>query len=422
MIIDSDTETSSSGSGAGLAAAEEFLDPALAIGRRLAESARSLPDGSLTWGRGAGHDQQPVPDSGPFNGRVGEAVLFAALARVTGDPQWRRLAHRVVSAVARVARDRDAREELAREVSLGLSGLGGISFCLLRIGQLTGADELITAGREIARLLTADRLTGDYQHDVIWGNAGALLALLAHADAGADWALERSTVAAEHLLASRVADPQSGYRAWAVLRPGPSASFAHGASGIAHALLQLHRRRPDDAIYEAAIEAFDFERTLYREELDNWVDSHHEPNGAPLMWSWCHGAPGIALARLSALGVARPEDEAALAGDLRTALGSTLAARVPGVDTICCGYFGRIDIVHQAGFALGNESLLVNARQLARQRLHRAREKGGFLLNDVDETVEPHLYPGLWQDLGGSAYTLLRLAAPGRLPSLLAME
>ncbi|HEX2254055.1 MAG TPA: lanthionine synthetase LanC family protein [Thermoanaerobaculia bacterium] len=400
----------------------EFLAAARRIGEDLLATARELPDGSLTWGRGAGRDQQPVADSGPFNGRCGEALLLAALAAATGEETWARACSQVLLTLRRGLPDAGYRERLATEVTLGLSGLAGILYCLVRIAGLLDRPELIDDARRVAALLTPERIEGDYQYDVIWGNAGVLLALLALDAAGDEEAVAGAELCGRHLLAHRKPDPVSGLRAWPTLRAVPSSGFAHGASGIAHALLALHRRTADDAFYDAALEAFAFERTLLHEDPPRrWEDSRVEPAGVPRMWSWCHGAPGIALARLGSVDLLREGDEGPVVADLREALQQSIHARVPGVDTICCGYFGRIEVLIEAGRVLGNESLALNARQLARQRLGRAAAKDGFLLNDIEPTVEAHLWPGLWQGLGGSAYSLLRLTDPERFPCILTM-
>jgi lantibiotic modifying enzyme len=236
-------------------------------------------------------------------------------------------------------------------------------------------------------------------------------------------ALPRARRCARHLLESRSVDPTSGFRAWRTLRSVPSSGFAHGASGFAHALLKVHERTGEEELLDAALEAFAFERTLFREDLGNWEDSRAEPE-PPGMWSWCHGAPGIALARLSALGSlegteGREEAESEIALDLRQALRLTVAGRVPKVDTICCGTFGRIDILLEAGLRLENPSLGRQALRLAGERLRRA-EAEGYLLTPVDEIADP-LRPGFWQGLGGTAYTLVRLTDPERYPCVLAM-
>jgi len=397
-----------------------LLGEAVRIGTSVLAEARDCADGSLHWGRGAGRGYESTEDSGPFNGRCGEALLFAALHNATGEPRFAAAADRALLTLRRGLARASYRGDLADRVVLGLAGLGGILYTLVRAGQLLRRPDLLEAARRLGEELTPERIEEDGKLDVIWGSAGATLGLLALADAGAPESLPRACRCAEHLLASRSADPVSGLRAWLTLRGVPSSGFAHGASGFAHALLQIYRRVGGAELRAAALEAFDFERTLWNEACGNWEDSREEPE-PPGMWSWCHGAPGIALARLSALGCldGDAEAESAIALDLRQALRSTLGGRVPKVDTLCCGTFGRIDVLLEAGLRLENPSLRRQALRLARERLERVAVEG-YVLTPFEEIVE-HLRPGFWQGLGGTAYTLIRLGDPARFPCVLAM-
>ncbi len=386
----------------------------------------AIADGTgLTWGRGAGRNNAPTPDSGPFNGRSGEAFLFAALYRATEKPHWASAARGALDAVYRgLSNDPEYPRALANRINFGLSGLGGVIYVLVRMAQFLDDPVWLALAHRAAEVIDAERVEEDGLYDVIWGSAGALLGLLALARASGgelrEQTLERAQRCARHLIDHRIADPETGLRAWGILSSEPSASFAHGASGMAHALLSLHRSTPDPQLYAAAREAFAFERTLYDEARGNWRDTRAPDDTLPNMWSWCHGAPGIALARLAWLDSVVDEDQHRLAGDLKLALRATAMARIPGVDQICCGVWGRIDILLEAGRRIDNPSLVRQARKLAQQRLERIDERG-LTLNPIDD-VEAHKTPGFWQGVGGTAYALLRLAQPDRFPCVLAMD
>ena len=389
----------------------EFVERARRIGERLLAEAREGEEGSLTWGRGADGRHAPVPDSGPYSGRCGEALLLAALRVATGESRFEEAALRVLLGLRR-GLDVEPLQD-------GLVGVGGCLYALVRVGHWLGREELLESARRLADVFTPERMARDTSFDVIHGAAGALLALLALEETGAAEALPRAERYAAHLLAHRTADPTTGLRAWATLRAEPSTGFAHGASGIAHALLRLHQRTGTSAYYEAALEAFAFERALFREPLRNWDDSRVEPPGAPRMWSWCHGAPGLALGRLTALPCLREGDESDVVGDLKRALQATVLVQLPNVDPVCCGHFGRIDILLEASRRLDNPSLERQARQLAQARLRYADEHG--FVPTPAPVLPPHLEPGFWQGQAGIGYTLLRLADAERFPCVLAM-
>lgn len=397
-------------------AADSYLGEARGLADALLETAHELPDGSLSWGRGAGRDQIPVDDSGPFNGRCGEALLFAALARATGRESYGEVALRALGTLRRRLPDPAYRRALVAELSFGIGGSGGLLYALLHIAGFLEREDLAALGAELAAAFTPETIAADDRHDVVWGSAGAIPGLLRLAERGHAGALAQAIACGEQLLARRVADRDTGLRAWATLKEVASVGFAHGASGIANALLQLAAATGRRDFYRAAIESFDFERLMWHEAGQNWCDSRVEPQ--PYMWGWCHGATGVGLARLAALELLEPGDEQAITLDLHRAIGASIAARIPGVDSLCCGYLGRIDFLLETGRLLGNASVEQQAHRLMRERIGRARHEG-YLFAQGRETPEPHLGLGLWQGPTGLAYFLLRMSDPETFPSLL---
>ena len=92
---------------------------------------------------------------------------------------------------------------------------------------------------------------------------------------------------------------------------------------------------------------------------------------------WCHGAPGIGLARLATAkqgGMdAKPVDAKLLATDIRNALAGVERAWPGHVDTLCCGTLGSIEFFCEAGGALERGDL----RDLAARRLMAVLETRG---------------------------------------------
>jgi lantibiotic biosynthesis protein len=83
----------------------------------------------------------------------------------------------------------------------------------------------------------------------------------------------------------------------------PLAGFSHGASGIAVSLLALYSRLGEQRFLRTARGSFKYEDTLFRSSEKNWSDVRFV-DGAPsaaeekFVSAWCHGAPGIGMARL----------------------------------------------------------------------------------------------------------------------------
>ncbi|MCG8459842.1 MAG: hypothetical protein MI919_26480 [Holophagales bacterium] len=401
----------------------DFIEHAESLGESLLRQARNQPDGSVTWGPGADRRRQPVADSGPFNGRCGEAFLLASLYRATHRPELRGMALRALEGILGGLAKRSFEPTVAR-LSLGLSGVGGMIYVLVRMARMLEEPELQAAAVSLSAALTPERITADNDLDVTWGCAGALLSQLVLAEtvveeASGEKAMARAELCARHLLARRTADAETGHEAWVTLSSLPSTGFAHGAAGIAHALLRYFLRTGDDACYRAGLDAFAFERQLYRESQDNWLASRQESDREPKFCSWCHGAPGIALSRLKSLECVHAADREPIVQDLLRALRATARGRLPSLDTLCCGYFGRIDILLEAGRRLGNDSLVRQAERLSRIRLGRADQHGLEL--DHSGSRDP-IFDGFWQGTPGVAYTLLRLQAPESFPCVLALD
>ena len=109
----------------------------------------------------------------------------------------------------------------------------------------------------------------------------------------------------------------------------PLAGFAHGSAGIAWALLKLAAMTGQDRFCKTAHAAIAHERTLFSPEAGNWRDlrtsikgaTHSKRNGDYFMSTWCHGAVGIGLARLSTV-QQLVDNEIGL--EIETALNTTL--------------------------------------------------------------------------------------------------
>ena len=108
--------------------------------------------------------------------------------------------------------------------------------------------------------------------------------------------------------------------------------LAHGASGIALALAELGAATGRSDFLAAAKEAVVYERAYFRPAEGNWPDLRSfvqvGPTGeAPSMLAWCHGAPGIGLARLALIPLL--PDEPAIREEAETAVRTTAANSPP---------------------------------------------------------------------------------------------
>jgi type 2 lantibiotic biosynthesis protein LanM len=403
-----------------------WIEEACRVAEELKERSRPGRGGALTWQDPESAEGAPL---GPhlYSGDAGIALFLAALENITGGRgRYRRL---TLAALARLRRRliplaADPISAARMNLKLGsMIGLGGFIYTLIRVGQWLDEPNLLEEACRAATLITPERIADDFDLDVAHGSAGALLALLLLDEAvqpatpSGLTPLDRARACAAHLLDRRLSHGGKP-RAWRFpYADAPLCGFAHGAAGIAYALLRLYRRTGEETLITAVREGLEYERDHYDRDAKNWRDLR-DPSGQSFMMGWCHGAPGIALSRLGMLSAV--EDEA-IRTDLALALEATRSAALSRADHLCCGNLGRIEVLLYAYQQLGRDDLKQRAASLAWQVLDRGRGAGGtFGFMDLQGRICFH--PSLLLGAAGMGFTFLRLADPGALPCLLLLE
>ncbi len=406
---------------------EKAIAEAVAIASDLQERAIVAPDGSATWITSA-----PVPPAGKFRiqpmgvdlygGVCGVALFLAALEKTTSGAGFRELSLAALQPVRERLHDAEQAQALARGALIGgLTGLGALIFTLVQTGRFLGDPSLLGDACRAASLMTPDRIENDSALDIVSGAAGAVLALLALYDAtDEEEFLRQSVVCGEHLRAQLLrrddfAGNVAGRRDGVLL-----SGLSHGAAGMAYALAQLHNASGSALFLETAEDLLAYERTLFSPEKGNWEDLRQFDDSRPeptFMTTWCHGAPGIGLARLAGTPLTRLT---AIRTEIEIALQTTRDFGLQGADNLCCGSFGRIEFLWTAGQRLDRQDLMDQALGQAARLMSRARESGGYHL--VTALPKGAYSPGLFQGASGIGYQLLRLADPASIPSVLLME
>ena len=398
------------------ASREECLVAAESLGEALA--ARAIRgDTDVTWiGTGLedpGRWRWSLAPLGTdlFDGVGGLALFLAYLARETGREDFQ--------ALARAAREPVRRAWLHPEPeSRGVGAFVGRASCAYVLGHLSalwnepaGWDEVLAGLPALAPLIDADA-----RWDVIGGSAGCALVLLGlHAWRPDPGLLGTARRCGERLLATALPCPGGGM-GWKGLAQRPLSGLSHGAAGIARALLALATATGEARYRTLAHQAYAYERSLFVPERGNWMDLREpedarEGAGTGFGVTWCHGAPGIALARLDDLGEGADE---AVPGEIQVALTTTLREGFGGGHCLCHGDLGNVEPLARAGEVLGESRWTRAARERAAHVLQQGRERGWRCgLPRGTHT------PGLMMGLAGLGYGLLRLAAPERVPSVL---
>jgi type 2 lantibiotic biosynthesis protein LanM len=352
-----------------------------------------------------------------YNGVSGIAVFLAAHAAVTASPSSGELALAGLTHLRKELKSRNA-ARVARSIGIGgATGLGSIVYALTVVANCLGNEEVLADAGVAAQLFTDDLIAADQRLDVIGGSAGAILGLLRlYRDTQAGDVLDRAAKCGEHLLGHRRCGPD-GRRSWIGQGFGqqPLTGMSHGAAGFAYALASLAAVTGRDDFGQAASECIAFEDSSYDGERKNWPDLR---GAGPPSWScqWCHGAPGIGLARIATV-KRGTMDATALTADVRHAVDGVKRGWRGAVDTLCCGTLGSIEFFCEAAGALERGDL----RDLASQRmlaiLQTAAATGDYRWN----SGKGQFNLGLFRGLAGVGYTLLRRVDTA-LPNVLIWE
>jgi type 2 lantibiotic biosynthesis protein LanM len=392
------------------------------IGEEMLQRGRWTGGGSLVWDAAPWQQlaaRDSIADLDLYQGNGGAALFLAALYRVEGEGRWKDAALAGMQPLLTAVRADDRR---LRQAELGgCDGLGSVAWVLARAAKLIGEPKLLESAVRLVDTVSVERITTDRRFDIVSGAAGLICGLLAvHAqEPGAD-ALAAARAAGEHLVKHAVR-PRDDTAAWPV-NGALLAGFAHGAAGIGCALARLFEATGEARFLDVTAAAYRFERSLFSPSRANWriasAAAARDLREPEWMTAWCHGAPGIALARILSLESWRDDD---VVEDIEAALQTTAATPFSQRDHVCCGSLGRADVLATAGLLLGRAGLTTDAVAIAQRVCNRAASNGRFSLPSTDFECRVFM-PGFFHGLAGIGYQLLRITEPDSLPSVLGLQ
>lgn len=183
----------------------------------------------------------------------------------------------------------------------------------------------------------------------------------------------------------------------------------------------MYQVTQDSAYLEAACEGIAYEDSVFSKVASNWPDFRLVAKSADrpeFPVSWCHGATGIGLARLGGWSVLATDT--IYKKNIEVALQSTLRHGGIGADNLCCGNFGKIEMLLVASQKLFRPNLQGMAQQQAAWVVAKAEQTSGYqLFANLPNSV---FNPSFFQGTAGIGYQLLRFASPESLPSILLWE
>lgn len=411
-----------------------WLDASLAVGRQLMQDERR-GDRRLSWvgddlvGDDAATAQVLQGDvgSGLYGGSAGIGWFLAQLGAHAGDAA---LVRTGVAALSSALAESKLRLD-ASGLSL-FSGASGAALAALQVAVRLDRPSLrrsaLSLAKAVAGRAAAGRLPDDA--DLIGGVAGIVIALSAtHRLAPDACFVDACRVACDGLVPMR--RKSLGGSAWPEVHATAHApglcGLAHGASGIAWALLEAAEITGDARFAEVAADAVDYERSWFDASTSNWPDLRNPPHEAEAqgwpgsMTAWCHGAIGIGALRwhmyersgdLVALAEAGASIHAArtFAGRARRALKDGQPSDV----TLCHGLGGAVELLLLAHEVTGLEEHRRAARRIGDLCLDI------FRANDRTWTTGlagARRVPGLMVGAAGIGAMMLRLHDVGAIGS-----
>ncbi len=410
-----------------------FLNAADELGRRLAQEA-FWQGNQCNWlgaepveiSRGASEIGTTYSALGPdlYGGTSGVALFLAELYANSGTDEAR---HTAMGAIQQ-ALDRSC--ELASENPLGLyTGSIGIAYAAARVGTVLKEQGLISRASELLNQCVRD-CPDVREFDILSGYSGAILALLSLRKMLNDQSLLNLAVSFADKLVENAESSDAGC-SWKSPRHRYQhnlTGFSHGTAGIGLALLELSVATGNLKFRAVAEQAFAYERSCFDPDHGNWPDfrddtdqgSRRERRTMAFATTWCHGAPGIGLARLRAYELTK---DAACKYEASVALRTTYESLRSALDSgnwnfsLCHGIAGQAEVLLYGRRVMGMEFPVGStlAFEAAEAGTGKAKRQGGAWPCGIIKGETPSLLVGL----AGIGYFYLRLHNPEVPPVLL---
>ena len=238
-----------------------------------------------------------------YEGLAGIAIFFHALCQSLKIEKYKFVCDALDQNLFTYTKEMEQKVEGIENESSGiLCGEAALVYTYEILYQITKHKIYLEYARRHCEILKKT-IDNDMYYDLVYGNAGAILALLNLYDlTGEEEYLRIADLAGEKLFASQQFE-ENTRKGW--LGAGskyPLAGFSHGVAGIAYSLVKLWSYTQKEKYLQAVVASIRFENSLYDDKIGNWKDEreyngHKSSEQNIYMTAWCHGAAGILLSR-----------------------------------------------------------------------------------------------------------------------------
>lgn len=359
-----------------------------------------------------------------YDGVCGIGVFYASFYKVTGNELYKNICLKAIAELRYIIHTHKPRDLNVFTIENGIgggSGIGSMIYSFVHISKMLDDLSLIEDAYKLADLITPEIIQKDIHYDIIGGSAGLVLSLISlYKYKESKIILDKITLACNHLIKNRIPTIYANIKVWKGLWNKPLTGFSHGASGISYALVKSYEINKNTDYLTVAKDGLLYERKLFSKKHSNWPDftgQIGEMNEEKYSNTWCHGAPGITLARIGMLSTI---DDNELLSEIRIGLKTAMTQELRSLDHLCCGNWGLIEIWLNYNEKVKDNSYSIQMAEILNKTIQRKLNEGQYQLY-LDMPLG-NSNPGFFRGLSGIGYQYLRLAYPNILPSILLWE
>lgn len=341
-----------------------------------------------------------------YSGVAGITLTFAYAGAVFKESRYTTFAQKGLYSLRQTLRERGAK---CFETVGAYSGIGSLIYFFGSLYKIWH-DESLKKDIENLCLLLPDFINKDIYFDIISGSAGCIAGLLSVREI-----IDKNII--DPLLTkcvSRILEKHPAPEKFPVIgnifnSTKPLCGFSHGVAGIAWALAHVNHIMPSEKLQQWITLALNYERKEFNAEKNNWPDFRKEKTA--YMSAWCHGAPGIGLARLDMPDIWQDD---LLHKEIECAVQAIINSAPDKHQGLCHGNLGNLELLLQN--SLRNPT--IKNKQLFSERaaaiIATIQQYGAQC-----ELASPQATPGLMTGIAGVAYQLMRLVKPADIPNIL---
>lgn len=410
-----------------------LLQEAVEIGNNIVEQAHYDNADGIYW-LYRSHEEKIDKQISIYSGNAGTILFLIELYKKTKDKKYLECIEKALQWLIQF----DYREA---EKNLGFyCGIGGVVFVLIEAYNLTNDSKYIRAASNFARTYNLPHSNSD----ILYGSASSIITLLhLHNVIQEDWITDaifgkiNALLNAAIITENGICWDRNGSCIHALC------GFAHGASGIGFVFLELFRYFNNELFYQIAKMAFEYEDQYFSESgppfssKNNWPDLRKDIytedglnklinsyltgqyttfSEISYMSAWCHGAPGIGMARLHAFNLTKDRKHLDY---LNKALDNTMSNLMLKAQnyTLCHGDLGNASLLLDTFLLDNNDQYYSIALEQAIKAINEKNSKGYWVsgISKIGSAASCDLLNGT----AGIGHFFLRLIDPPNIMSVL---